>query len=493
MKKQQSAEKKDTLQELTEQLASELERRHATQNAILREGKQIVIPEFMTLTDASRAIRDWENSMEEDMSRGVAIAGHPSDTLYAFDQAMRRAFGHIFGSSDVVQTFFGAMKIPGQTKSIEIDYHKFISVPFGNVKVPGLPIKMNIGIKQKKNVMDSVLMINFEYRHKFAPLVSMIEDEINKELANNSVFRGKAIDSQFGFLNLKGFPLDRIVYAKKEKTQLDAHVFRLIKSTKAAKGYGLALKRTVLLLGKFGTGKTLTALLAANVCIENGWTFMSVVPGDDIAQAILFAKNYQPCVVFFEDIDQVTSGERDSHINRILNIVDGILSKNAEVMTILTTNHAEKIESAMLRPGRIDAVIEMGHIDEESLLGLVKSYCGNMLADDVNPSDLIEVADDYTPSFIAEACNRAILYAMERIDGVSNDGIRITQQDLKGALMGLRSQYNLMTQDRERSIPPMESAISEVVNDQLIGFFNRNVVKTLDVSEHDAEDMPEMK
>jgi len=486
--KEQSAEKKDTLQGLTEQLAAELERRHATQNAILREGKQIVIPEFMTLTDASRAIQDWESSMEEDMSRRVSIAGHPSDTLYAFDQAMRRAFGHIFGSSDVVQTFFGAMKVPGQTKSIEIDYQKYISVPFGNVKVPGLPIKMNIGIKERKNVMDSILQINFAYRQKFAPLVSMIEDEINKELANNSVFRGKAIDSQFGFLNLKGFPLDRIVYAHKEKTQLDAHVFRLIKSTGAAKSYGLALKRTILLLGKFGTGKTLTALLAANVCIENGWTFMSVVPGDDIAQAIQFAKNYQPCVVFFEDIDQVTSGDRDHHINRILNIVDGILSKNAEVMTILTTNHAEKIESAMLRPGRIDAVIEMGHVDETSLLGLVKSYCGGMLADDVDPGELIKVADDYTPSFIAEACNRAILYAMERIDGVSNDGIRITQSDLKGALMGLRSQYNLMTQDKVRTVPPMESAISEVVNDQLTGYFKKNVIRAFNPQEYSQED-----
>ena len=58
-------------------------------------------------------------------------------------------------------------------------------------------------------------------------------------------------------------------------------------------------------------------------------------------------------------------------------------------MTILTTNNVSHIERAMLRPGRIDTVIELGKLDRGSLERLIKAYCGENLAGPINLEVLV--------------------------------------------------------------------------------------------------------
>lgn len=460
-------ERSDSLPELVGLIATALEQRHMIANAIKREGKQLVIPDFMTYQEAANTIQDWVDQMEEDEENIISITGHPDDMLMAFDRSIKSTFGQLLGKAELVPTFFGMMKRPSKSRIIKISAHEKVTVPLGNVQVPGLPIKLTVRVDEDEDsVMESKMLIKARYVKKFGPLVTMIEEGIRDELANNSIFLRKAIDSRFEFLDLNGFPLDRIVYADQEAKELNAHIFRVIRSTAEARKSGLPIKRTVLLHGKFGTGKTLTALLAANICTENGWTFMNVRPGDGIVPALTFAKNYQPCLVFFEDIDQETKEERGVFINTILNTVDGILSKSAEVMCILTTNNAERIERAMLRPGRIDAVIEMGRMDVESMTNLIFNYCGTAIDGNVDFTKLLDVAQDYTPSFISEACNRAILFAMERMGGNGVNPV-ITHADLETALHGLRSQFDLMNTSRVTDKPALDQAMTDMIKNTI--------------------------
>jgi hypothetical protein len=62
---------------------------------------------------------------------------------------------------------------------------------------------------------------------------------------------------------------------------------------------------------------------------------------------------------------KATKSEQDTlDLSTILNIMDGIQSSNGRII-ILTTNHPEKIDSALLRPGRIDINIRLGELSVE--------------------------------------------------------------------------------------------------------------------------------
>lgn len=359
-------------------------------------------------------------------------------------------------------------------------------VPMGRVRIPGLPIKMQIGVREsKKEPLGSELMIKVEYKQKYEPLVLKIREAIEYELKNDSIFKGKAITSDFEFIDLTAFDTGKIVYSKKTQLELETHIFGAIKNVKKLELNGMQIRRSILLHGAFGTGKTLTALVAAKVCEDNDWTFLNVLPGESITTAMQFAQKYQPALVFFEDIDQATPHGRTGDVNAILNAIDGFLSKRSKVMTILTTNHTENIEKAMLRPGRIDAVIEMGDIDDLVMQKMIESYCPNMLLGEMNLTKLLDAAQGYTPSFISEACHRSALYAIHRSEGNGNHP-QVSSEDIENSLLGLRSQFELMMMGSGVKEPKdIESTISKIVDKRVstIGDETSSVLRDMLVEE----------
>jgi len=464
--KDKKVEGSDSVKALTDELYSELEKRASASSGIVRDGSKINVPEFMTLKDAAVSIMHWETSMEEDTQKQTIWTGHEDDMLVAFQRGVKKAFGQVAGKSVTEWSFFGPRKIPGQSMTVPIDHGKKMSVLYGNVEIPGLPIQMSVGTKRNRaDAMQSNMVVVFSYKKKLEPLVEKIEACVTEELDGNSIFKAKAINSRFEFIDTKSPAVEKLVYSEQEERDLNTHMFQPIRASEQLEKRGMSLKRTVLLHGKFGTGKTLTALRAAQVCLDNGWTFMNVLPGDDVTTALEFARRYEPSLVFFEDIDQVAVKERTSAVNEILNTVDGLLSKTSKVLTILTTNRTDRIQKAMLRPGRIDAVIEMGRIDAKAMKGMVEAYCGDALDGPLNIEKLLVDGKEYTPSFIAEACNRSLLYAMSR-NGNSADNVRVTSSDLSSALKGLRSQFDLMntTIDEEST---MESKMQDLVKKQV--------------------------
>ena len=118
-------------------------------------------------------------------------------------------------------------------------------------------------------------------------------------------------------------------------------------------------------------------------------------------------------------------------------------------MVILTTNHVDQIEQAMMRPGRIDQVIELGKIDGPMIEQLIRGYVGKALKGELNIDELLEASARYTPAFVAEGCNSALLYALDRTGGASTE---ITNEDIIHALKGLRSQFELMTVERAKRV-----------------------------------------
>ncbi|PUU77938.1 BCS1 N terminal-domain-containing protein [Tuber borchii] len=66
-----------------------------------------------------------------------------------------------------------------------------------------------------------------------------------------------------------------------------------------------------------------------------------------------------------------TSTEVDTRVSLsgLLNVIDGVASPEGRVL-ILTTNHPEKLDAALIRPGRVDMKIEFKLAGEEAIAGL---------------------------------------------------------------------------------------------------------------------------
>lgn len=116
---------------------------------------------------------------------------------------------------------------------------------------------------------------------------------------------------------------------------------------------GLDLKYGAIMEGQYGTGKTLLAFMIGKIAIRHGWTFIYLKDCRYIAKTLKIAENYaktdRGCIVFAEDIDQTIRGERDSHMQEILNIIDGGDAKQKPIISIFTTNHIELIEPTFIR------------------------------------------------------------------------------------------------------------------------------------------------
>lgn len=60
-------------------------------------------------------------------------------------------------------------------------------------------------------------------------------------------------------------------------------------------------------------------------------------------------------------------------LSDILNSLDGIISCHGRIL-IMTTNHIEKIDQAILRPGRVDLKVELGYINDETFKQFIKIF-----------------------------------------------------------------------------------------------------------------------
>jgi transitional endoplasmic reticulum ATPase len=116
-------------------------------------------------------------------------------------------------------------------------------------------------------------------------------------------------------------------------------------------------------------------------------------------------KSGHGALVFVEDIDQVTRGDRDSAMQDILNTLDGGDTKDMNVITLFTTNHINLIEPTFLRGKRIGTIISMGSLDantaERFIRESFKIGCYTIVDDLTEVCKFIE-RSKIAPAFMAE-------------------------------------------------------------------------------------------
>jgi len=221
----------------------------------------------------------------------------------------------------------------------------------------------------------------------------------------------------------------------------------------------IAPPKGILLAGAPGTGKTLLAkALAAesqvNFISVKGPQLLSMYVGESergVREVFHKARQAAPCIVFFDEIDSLIprrgSGGTDSHVtervvSQFLSEMDGVEDLRG-VFVLGATNRAELIDPALLRPGRLDRVIELPLPDKQALRAIYEVHTrGKALAKDVDLAVLVQASPaGMTGANVEWVCRRAAYRAIQRAIEADRDGkkkrgpgIVVTMADLQAAL-----------------------------------------------------------
>ncbi|OTB09564.1 hypothetical protein M426DRAFT_316118 [Hypoxylon sp. CI-4A] len=188
---------------------------------------------------------------------------------------------------------------------------------------------------------------------------------------------------------------------------------------------GIPYRRGYLLYGPPGTGKSsLSLALAGFFNLRIYIVSLSSVTANEENLASLFAELPRRCVVLLEDIDtaglthtreenrppppsqpiedsspmepgQLTKGIDMGgrlSLSGLLNILDGVASQEGRVL-IMTTNHLEKLDKALIRPGRIDMIVKFGLADEGMVASIFRAIFSRLDGDE-GPENTTELPND---------------------------------------------------------------------------------------------------
>ncbi len=143
---------------------------------------------------------------------------------------------------------------------------------------------------------------------------------------------------------------------------------------------GIPWRRGYLLHGPPGTGKTSVAYALAGELRLKLCTLSLTNPKlNDHTLADLLQRTPPRSLILIEDVDAFFR-ERDKQDARIevsfsglLNALDGVAAQEGRIV-VLTTNHRERLDPALIRPGRIDVEVELGNASTTQLQGLLLRF-----------------------------------------------------------------------------------------------------------------------
>jgi len=233
----------------------------------------------------------------------------------------------------------------------------------------------------------------------------------------------------------------------------------------------------VLMYGPPGTGKTLLAKAVANEAESNfisikGPELLNKFVGESekgVREVFSKARENAPTIVFFDEIDSIAtergknsgdSGVGERVVSQLLTELDGLESLE-DVVVIATTNRPDLIDSALLRPGRLDRHVHVPVPDEEARRKILEVHTRNKpLADDVDLDAIARKAEGYVGADIEAVAREASMNASrELIGSVSREeigesvgNVRVTMAHFEDALNEVNPSVTPETRERYEEI-----------------------------------------
>jgi transitional endoplasmic reticulum ATPase len=233
----------------------------------------------------------------------------------------------------------------------------------------------------------------------------------------------------------------------------------------------------VLMYGPPGTGKTLLAKAVANESQSNfisikGPELLNKYVGESekgVREVFEKARSNAPTVIFFDEIDSIAgergqrqgdSGVGERVVSQLLTELDG-LEELEDVVVIATTNRPDLIDSALLRPGRLDRHVHVPVPDEEGRKRIFEVHTRNKpLAESVDLEWLAAETEGYVGADIEAVTREASMAASrEFINSVDPDdmpdtieNVRISKEHFEHALQEVGPSVTPDTRERYEEI-----------------------------------------
>ncbi|RME54351.1 AAA family ATPase [Candidatus Woesearchaeota archaeon] len=231
----------------------------------------------------------------------------------------------------------------------------------------------------------------------------------------------------------------------KEKQEIKEVIELPLKKPELFKEVGITPPKGILLHGPPGCGKTMLAKAVAN---STNTTFIEVV-GSELVQKFIgegaklvkelfeLARENSPAIIFIDEVDALgaermdigTSGEREVQrtFMQLLAEIDGF-KPLGDVKIIAATNRLDILDSALLRPGRLDRLIEVGLPNETTRKEIFNIYLKNMNTKNINLSKLVQLTEGFSGAEIKAVCTEAGYFA------IRNDRKEVRQRDFIEAI-----------------------------------------------------------
>ncbi|KAG9441551.1 hypothetical protein H6P81_017405 [Aristolochia fimbriata] len=247
-----------------------------------------------------------------------------------------------------------------------------------------------------------------------------------------------------GFSTIPNVKWDDVGGLNLLRQEFDRYIVRRIKHPEDYVEFGVDLDTGFLLYGPPGCGKTLIAKAVAN---EAGANFIHIkgpeilnkyVGESELAIRTIFsrARSCAPCILFFDEIDSLTT-ERGKDggwvierlLNQLLIELDGAESRKG-VYVIGATNRLEVIDRAVLRPGRLGKLlyVPLPSPDDRGLIlkaiARKKPIAADVDLDSIGRSD---ACNNLSGADLAAVVNGAAMAALEEKQTAISEGISATE------------------------------------------------------------------
>tara|TARA_R110000850_G_scaffold25874_4_gene74571 strand:- start:1320 stop:2708 length:1389 start_codon:yes stop_codon:yes gene_type:complete len=370
---------------------------------------------LVTLGKGSKSYKDILMYLNNEIQMSTKIASFrhaircfKNDGVYQLNRAIEQVYGVSAAKAEAGGPS-GGNDSPIETIDVILADGTRIKAPYGKIELPELGEEANIEISYDDTTNELYITGKSEYR--FSSMIDDIVFETRRLLNTDSVYKDQAIelDSKCSptIMDLSNIDKEFMVMSSKTEYDLRPLMTRIEKPEKCIER-GIPLKTGVLLEGIYGTGKTLLAFKVAQKAIQNGWSFIYLKDPKKLAQTLRLSQtldnNGHGVIVFLEDVDQVTRGNRDAAMQDILNTLDGGDTKAMNVIALFTTNHIELIDPTFLRGKRIGSVVSMGCLDHDTAMQFVTHTFSDY---ELEPEGLSAVCDKIAaagivPAFMAE-------------------------------------------------------------------------------------------